>query len=62
MIIRTINGTVAYLRESDPDCAVTAHYIRRLVRENKIPYLKDGSRVLINVSELIDYLTNRKGE
>ena len=62
MIIRTINGAVAYLRAADPDSAVTAHYIRRLVREGKIPYLMDGSRVLINVSGLIDYLTNRKGE
>ncbi len=63
MIIRTINGAVAYLRAADPDSAVTAHYIRRLVREGKIPYLMDGTRVLINVKALITYLdVSNKGE
>lgn len=59
MIIRTINGAVAYLRQSDPGSAVTASYIRRLVRENKIPYMMDGTRVLVNVSTLIDFLTKQ---
>lgn len=59
VIIRTINGAVAYLRQSDPGSAVTASYIRRLVRENKIPYMMDGTRVLVNVSTLIDFLTKQ---
>lgn len=59
VIIRTINGAVAYLRQSDPGSAVTASYIRRLVREEKIPYMMDGTRVLVNVSTLIDFLTKQ---
>lgn len=59
VIIRTISGAVAYLRQSDPGSAVTASYIRRLVRESKIPYMMDGTRVLVNVSALIDFLTKQ---
>lgn len=59
MIIRTINGAVNYLRQVDPGSAVTASYIRRLVREHEIPYMMDGTRVLVDVSSLIDYLTNQ---
>lgn len=59
VIIRTINGAVTYLHQIDPGSAVTASYIRRLVREHKIPYMMDGTRVLVNVSSLINFLTNQ---
>lgn len=56
MQIRTISGAVRQLQKDDPDTAVTAAYIRRLVLAGKIPYTRSGNRVLLNMDALRIYL------
>lgn len=56
MQIRTISGAVRQLQKDDPDTAVTAAYIRRLVLAGKIPYTRSGNRVLLNMDALRNYL------
>lgn len=57
--MRTAAGAVAYLKEQDPDCAITEHYIRRLIKTGQLPSVRAGVKYLVNVDLLIDYL---KGE
>lgn len=57
--MRTAAGCVAYLREQDPGNALSEHYIRHLIKTGAIPHVACGTKKLINVDKLIDYL---KGE
>lgn len=39
---------------------LSEYNLRRLIKQGKIPYIKSGNRVLININTLIDYI--EKGE
>ena len=54
--MRTPHGAVEFLREQDPDCAITEHYIRRLIKTGQLPSVRAGVKYLVNVDLLIDYL------
>ncbi len=54
--MRTAAGCVAFLREQDPDCAVSEHYIRRLIKTGQLPSVPVGTKKLIDVDKLISYL------
>ncbi|WP_037322930.1 helix-turn-helix domain-containing protein [Ruminococcus sp. NK3A76] len=47
--MRTIRQTASMLD-------LPEHYVRSLVRENEIVFVKAGNKVLINVDKLIEYL------
>ncbi len=53
--IRTIQGVIDYLRKTDADCAITAYCLRQLVKANRIPYRRAGSKYLIAVEDVIAY-------
>ena len=57
--MRTPHGAAEFLREQDPGCAITEHYIRRLIKTGQLPSVRAGVKYLVNVDLLIDYL---KGE
>ena len=54
--MRTPAGCVAYLKEQDPDCAITEHYIRRLIKTGQLPSVRAGVKYLVDVDKLISYL------
>ena len=45
-----------YIREKDPNTAITPHALRRLVLDGVIPHISAGRRKLINLDILDEYL------
>jgi len=58
MKIRTINGAVREIHEVDPGSAVTATLLRQMCRTGTLPYLPDGNRMLVNMTDVWDVLAN----
>lgn len=54
----TITQTVEALEGT----GITRHFIRQLCLDNKICYIKAGSKYLINFDKLIDYLNGENTE
>ena len=57
--MRTARGAVAFLRELDPGSEVSEHFIRQLIKTGQLPSVPVGTKRLVNVDLLLDYL---KGE
>jgi len=51
-----IMKTIKELADACKDKGISEHFIRRLVNDNKIPYIKAGSKTLINVDKFAEYL------
>lgn len=49
----TVKETAHFLR-------VSPSYVYKLVRLNKVPYLKIGSKVLFDISDLDSFMESRK--
>lgn len=60
--IRTISQAIEYLKSQDPNSAITEYYLRSLIKQNKIKYVKSGNRYLVNVNFLLDYLKDPPAE
>ncbi|MBQ9408526.1 MAG: hypothetical protein IJU28_03940 [Clostridia bacterium] len=54
--MRTAEGALAIIKESDPDTAVTLRYIRRLIATGAVSSLAVGRKKLVNVDALIAFL------
>lgn len=54
--MRTIQEAYAWVKETDPNTALTLHAIRRLVTTGKIPSTTIGVKYLINLDVLEAYL------
>ncbi len=54
--IRTINQAIEDLKNADPNTAISENYIRTLVKNGIIPVHKAGSKVLINMELLENFL------
>lgn len=53
--IRTIQGAINVIRAEDPDCAITAHRLRALVRSGAIPSKRAGRKYLVAVEDALQY-------
>ena len=53
--IRTIQGAVDELHQLDPDCAVTEHCLRSLVRSGQIVSARSGAKYLVAVEDVLSY-------
>ena len=60
--MRVCKKCMEELRKEDPETAVTEYYIRQLVRNKKIAYVKSGRRTLINYESLLEYLNQPENE
>lgn len=58
--MRTINESLALIKEADPDSAITYNFIRKLVREDKVRYFLSGKKIILNFDDLMGILTNTK--
>ena len=55
--MRTINQVVEELKTIDPTTAITYSFINTLIKENKIRYIAVGTKRLVDLDSLIEYLT-----
>ena len=62
MRLRTLPNAIEELKKDDPKCDLTKTALRRLVKEEKIPYRKAGNKYLVDVDDLISVLFNRNAE
>ncbi len=59
--IRGIKEAITELKEYDPLTALTEKGLRRLVITDEIPSIRIGTKYLINMDVLIDYLYDGTG-
>lgn len=55
--MRTIDQCAAYFKEQDPETTVTSYRIRKMVLEGTLPHVMCGSKYLVNLDKLIEYLS-----
>lgn len=60
--MRTISQAIKYLKEKDPNCAISEWYLRTLLRSGKLKHHKAGNKYLINLDYLEEYLKNPPSE
>lgn len=56
--MRTITEAINAVREADPQTAFTQTALRRMIKSGEIPSIKAGSKNLVNLDVLFDYLNN----
>lgn len=54
--MRTIDETIAYIKEQDEHTALTKTAIRRLVVTGELPCVRVGAKYLISLEKLEEYL------
>ena len=54
--MRTIDQASAWLHEIDPECAFTKTALRRLVVSGQFPSVRIGTKYLIDLDALADFL------
>ena len=57
--MRTAEGALAVIKAADPGTAVTLRFIRGLIKTGTVPHVPVGTKNLVDVDRLLDYL---KGE
>lgn len=57
--IRTLKDAHAYIKEIDPNSAVTAFAIRTMVVSGEVPSMRIGKKYLIDVDLLLCYMKER---
>ena len=61
MRIRTIKKAIEELKSEDSNCQLTENALRRMVKENQIPYTRSGAKILIDIDKLsIENLVEEK--
>ena len=55
--MRTIEQCAAYFKEQDPETTMTRYRIRTLIKEGTIPHVMCGTKYLVNLDKLIEYLS-----
>lgn len=48
------------IKQTAQETGLPEHFIRQLVKQNKISYVKAGCKALINLDLFIDYLNSRE--
>lgn len=56
--IRMMKEAYEEIKKADPGTAITMNYIRKLVISGAVPSMRAGSRYLINMDDLENYLAN----
>lgn len=55
--MRTIKETIQHIKATDPGTALTEHALRGMVNTGKIPHVKAGRKILLDVDRLECYLS-----
>lgn len=54
--MRLIKEAIAELKAKDPDTAITAYALRRMVKSGQVPSINAGNRYLVNMDVLERFL------
>lgn len=57
--LRTLSEAYNYIKEQDPDTALTPWAIRIMIVSGEVPCIKSGKKYLIDMDRLLDYLTGK---
>lgn len=60
--MRTIDQCVAYFKEQDPETTMTRYRIKMLLLEGTVPHVMCGTKYLVNLDKLIEYLSGPEPE
>lgn len=58
--LRTINQAAKELKEKDANTVITESIIRKLIREEKIGYIQDGNKKLVDLNDIEKYYESNK--
>ena len=56
--MRTLNQTLAYIKENDPGSCISMNWLRTLIVSGEVPSHKAGRRYLVDLDALEQYLAN----
>ena len=56
--MRTIKSTIDHIRQQDPESCVTEWWLRQMVKSGRLKHHKAGSKYLIDIDYLEEYLRN----
>lgn len=56
--MRTINQTMNYLKEKDPNTAISEWYLRQMLKTGELKHHRAGNKYLINIDYLEKFLNN----
>ena len=59
-MLRSIKKAQEMIRKEDPETAVTGHTIRMWCKNGKIKCLNAGTKLLVDVQSLMDYISDIK--
>ena len=55
-MLRTVDGCLEFIKRYDPDTIISSFYIRELIRSGEIICKKSGTKIYINLIDLLEYL------
>ena len=58
--LRTIKQAAEELKEKDANTVITVSIIRKLIREEKIGYIQDGNKKLVDLNDIEKYYESNK--
>lgn len=58
LTLRHPRSAAQYFKEQDPNTAISESYIRRLIRSGDIPVTRNGSKLLVSIESIEQYLEN----
>lgn len=56
--MRTINQSIEYLKNKDSDTAVSAWWLRMMLKAGKLKHHRAGNKYLVDLDSLEDFLKN----
>lgn len=59
-MLRSIKKAFEIIREKDAETAVTAHTIRMWCKEGKVRSLTAGTKVLVDIESLLNYINKKE--
>lgn len=57
LTMRAPRACAEYFKNRDPDTAINESYIRRLISNGDIPYIRNGKKILVSVESIDAYLS-----
>lgn len=54
--IRTISEAIEEIKRLDPETAITARFIKEGIADGKIPIIRVGNKILVNMSSIFAFL------
>lgn len=61
-MLRSIKKAFDIIKEKDPETSITLHTIRVWCKENKILNLRAGTKILVDVESLKNYINGKDKE